>query len=307
MYSSSTESKMAMAKTVVSTIGSIAAASMVVRSVARDYLPPEFQDYLYYGFRNFINKLFRQLTVVIYEFDGIQENDIYNAATLYLGSRISTKTHRIKINKNTSDENVNIAMEIKDEFVDIFNGVKFKWSLVSKEQPTTKYHNYNNGGSTSRSEQRSLELTFHHKHKDLALNEYFPFILNDAKTRKIEEKTVKIFTVDTYQRSVWTSVNLDHPATFATLAMDIDVKERVMKDLDRFVERRGYYRKVGKACEEPRNQVWAGTCEQGLDLGERDAKRFLQNRKPLGSSQRWEGLSATTLRREDKYSFRERK
>ncbi|KAM0022243.1 putative AAA+ ATPase domain, ATPase, AAA-type, core [Helianthus debilis subsp. tardiflorus] len=29
--------------------------------------------------------------------------------------------------------------------------------------------------------------------------------------------------------------------------MDIDVKERVMKDLDRFVERREFYRKVGKA------------------------------------------------------------
>uniref|UniRef100_A0A251SGM3 Putative ATPase, AAA-type, core n=1 Tax=Helianthus annuus TaxID=4232 RepID=A0A251SGM3_HELAN len=243
--SSSTESKMAMAKTVVSSIGSVVAASMVVRSVARDYLPSEFQDYLYYGFRNFINKFFRQLTVVIYEFDGIQENDIYNAATLYLGSRISTKTHRIKINKNTSEENINIAMEIKDEFVDIFNGVKFKWSLVCKEQPTIKYHNYNNGGSTSRSDQRSLELTFHRKHKDLALNEYLSFILNDAKTRKREDKTVKIFT--TQYETEWTSVNLDHPAKFATLAMDIDVKERVMKDLDRFVERREYYRKVGKA------------------------------------------------------------
>ncbi|GJS99762.1 AAA-ATPase-like protein [Tanacetum coccineum] len=39
---------------------------------------------------------------------------------------------------------------------------------------------------------------------------------------------------------------LDHPSNFATLAMDPDVKEKVMKDLDRFVARREYYR-IGKA------------------------------------------------------------
>ncbi|KAI3798866.1 hypothetical protein L1987_34150 [Smallanthus sonchifolius] len=246
--SSSTESKIAMAKTVVSTIGSVAAASVVARSVAREYLPSEFQDYLYFGLRNFINKLSRQLTMVIYEFDGFQENEIYNATQLYLGSRISLQTNRLKITKNPSDKNINVAMEINDEFIDTYNGVKFKWSLVSKKLPTREYQNYDDmNGSSSRTDQRSLELTFHRKHKDLALNDYLPFIINDAKTRKQEEKTVKLFTLESYQRQVWTSVNLDHPATFATLAMETDVKEKVMKDLDRFVERREYYRKVGKA------------------------------------------------------------
>ncbi|KAM0022247.1 putative AAA+ ATPase domain, ATPase, AAA-type, core, AAA-type ATPase domain-containing protein [Helianthus debilis subsp. tardiflorus] len=240
------ESKIAMAKTVVSTIRSVAAVSMVVRSVACDYLPTEFQDYLYFGLRNFINKLFRQLTVVIYESDGIQENEIYNAATLYLGSRTSSETHRLKITKNHSEKNINVAMEINDEFIDVYNGVKFKWSSVSKELPITEYYDYSSNRYVSRSDKRLLELTFHRKHKDLALNEYLPFILNDAKTRKIEENTVKLFTVDMYQGS-WTSVNLDHPAIFATLAMETDVKEKVMKDLDRFVERREFYQKVGKA------------------------------------------------------------
>ncbi|MFS8010477.1 putative AAA+ ATPase domain, ATPase, AAA-type, core, AAA-type ATPase domain-containing protein [Helianthus anomalus] len=245
---SSTESKIAMAKTVVSTIGSIAAASMVARSVARDYLPPEFQDYLYFGLRNFINKLFRQLTIVIYEFNGIRENEIYNAATLYLGSRISPETNRLKITKHPSEKNINVAMEINNEFIDIYNGVKFKWSLVSKELPTVEFQEYDDDGRYyTRSDKRSLELTFHRKHKDLALNKYLPFILNDAKTRKVEDKAVKIFTVDMDRRTAWTSVNLDHPSKFATLAMDTDVKEKVMKDLDRFVERREYYRKVGKA------------------------------------------------------------
>ncbi|KAK9059007.1 hypothetical protein SSX86_021626 [Deinandra increscens subsp. villosa] len=249
--SSSTESKIAMAKTVVSTIGSVAAASMVARSIAREYLPSEFQDYLYFGLRDFINKLSRQLTMVIYEFDGFQENEIYNATELYLGSRISFNIHRMKVTKVPSEKNINVAMEINDEFVDVYNGVKFKWCLVSKKQPTREYHNHNhnydnmNGSSTTTTDLRSFELTFHRKHKDVALNEYFPFILNDSKTRKQEEKTVKLFTLN--QGTVWTSVSLDHPATFATLAMDTDAKEKVMNDLDRFLQRREYYRTVGKA------------------------------------------------------------
>ncbi|KAK1410434.1 hypothetical protein QVD17_36971 [Tagetes erecta] len=249
MSSSTYESKIAMAKTVVSTIGSIAAASMVARSIAREYLPVEFQDYLYFGLRNFINKLSRQLTMVIYEFDGFQENEIYKAAELYLGYRISSDIHRLKVTKNSNEKNINVAMEMNDEFVDVYNGVKFKWCLLSKTLPTREYHNYDDmGGSMNRSDQRSLELTFHKKHKDLVLNEYLPFILNDAKTTKQEDKTVKLFTLDNNRGgTMWSSVNLDHPATFATLAMETDVKENVMKDLDRFVERREYYRKVGKA------------------------------------------------------------
>ncbi|KAK1410435.1 hypothetical protein QVD17_36972 [Tagetes erecta] len=247
--SSSTESKIDTVKTVISAIGSVAAASMVARSVAREYLPSEFQDYLYFGLRSFINKLSRQLTMVIYEFDGFQENEIYKATELYLGSINSFDIHRMKITKHPSDKNINVAMEMNDEVVDVYNGVKFKWTLMSKKIPTREYHNFGDlmNTSTSRTDQRSLELTFHRKHKELALNEYLPFILNDAKTKKQEDKTVKLFTLDVNRGMVWTSVSLDHPATFATMAMETDVKEKVMKDLDRFVERKEYYRKVGKA------------------------------------------------------------
>ncbi|CAH1437228.1 unnamed protein product [Lactuca virosa] len=250
--SPSTETKTAMAKTVISTIGSVAAAAMVLRSVARDYLPPEFQDYLFYGFRSFINKFSTQLTMVIYESDGFRDNEIYNATELYLATRISHEIHRLKITKNPSEKKINVAMEINEEFTDVYNGVKFRWSLVSKKTPTREYYNNDDMSGSSRSDLRFLELSFHRKHKDLVLNEYLPFIINDAKTRKQEERSVKLFTIDTKTvysgyPTVWTSVNLEHPANFDTLAMDTDIKEKVMKDLDRFIQRREYYRKVGKA------------------------------------------------------------
>ncbi|CAH1444110.1 unnamed protein product [Lactuca virosa] len=243
-----------MAKTVVSTISSVAAAATVVRSVARDYLPPEFQDYLHLGFRNFINKFSTQLTMVIYEFDGFAENEIYKATELYLSTRTSPQIHRMKLTKHANEKDINVAMDTNEEFTDIYNGVKFKWCLVTNKAPTREYYRNDGMNRSTGSDLRMLELTFHRKHKDLALKEYLPFILNDSKTRKQEEKSVKLFTVDTMMmRSgfprMWVPVNLDHDhqANFATLAMDIDVKEKVMKDLDRFIKRRDYYRKVGKA------------------------------------------------------------
>lgn len=68
---------------------------------------------------------------------------------------------------------------------------------------------------------------------------------------KLETRTLKIHTMD-YENmhdlsAVWTPVNLDHPATFETLAMDSEQKDMIAKDLDRFVQRKDYYRRVGKA------------------------------------------------------------
>ncbi|GFY89709.1 P-loop containing nucleoside triphosphate hydrolases superfamily protein [Actinidia rufa] len=52
---------------------------------------------------------------------------------------------------------------------------------------------------------------------------------------------------DVQSSHAWNAINLDHPATFETLAMDVELKSTIMEDLERFVRRRDLYRKVGKA------------------------------------------------------------
>ncbi|CAI9272329.1 unnamed protein product [Lactuca saligna] len=139
-------------------------------------------------------------------------------------------------------------MEVNEEFTDIYKGVKLYWSSVSKKTPTKQSCSHNDMKSSSRTTKHSLELTFHQDYKDLVLNDYLPFVLKSAEMKKQEQKTLKLFTVSLYSRPTnWMSVNLDHPTNFTTLAMDSGIKEKVIKDLNRFVERREYYRKVGKA------------------------------------------------------------
>ncbi|KAI3722820.1 hypothetical protein L2E82_33934 [Cichorium intybus] len=220
---------------------------MVVRSVARDYLPPEVRNYLYLSLRNFINKFSTHMTMVIYESDEFQENEIYSAIELYIAAKTSTDIHRVKVTKTPNQNNIAVAMEINEEFTDIYKGVKLDWSSVSKKSPTRYYRNHDDTSHSTRTDQRYLELTFHREHKDLVLNEYLPSLLKAAKMKKQQQKTLKLFTPSHSRTTKWKSVNLDHPANFTTLAMDSDTKEKVIKDLDRFVERREYYRKVGKA------------------------------------------------------------
>ncbi|KAJ0728792.1 putative AAA+ ATPase domain, ATPase, AAA-type, core, AAA-type ATPase domain-containing protein [Helianthus annuus] len=251
MPSSSTKRKTINPQTVISTVGSIAAAAMLIRSLSRQYLPPEFRNHIYLHFRSFINKFSTQLTMVIYEHEGFNDNEIYTATQLYLADRISPDIHHLKVTKNPNEQHINVAIEINEEYTDIYNGVNFCWSLVSKKNPTREFYTHDDNGRSTRSDLRSLHLTFHWKHKDLALHDYLPYIINYAKAKKQNVKILKLFTVDkkvNYARTVtWTSVNLDHPASFETVAMDTGVKEMVMEDLARFLERREYYRRVGKA------------------------------------------------------------
>ncbi|KAL3621441.1 hypothetical protein CASFOL_036353 [Castilleja foliolosa] len=66
---------------------------------------------------------------------------------------------------------------------------------------------------------------------------------------------VKLFTTDSPfdndddddGNRYWGSMNLDHPVTFDKLAMDPSLKLSVIEDLDRFLRRKEYYKKVGKA------------------------------------------------------------
>ncbi|KAJ8570419.1 hypothetical protein K7X08_037391 [Anisodus acutangulus] len=146
-----------------------------------------------------------------------------------------------------------MSMERNAEVTDYYKGHKFKWILACKQVQSSRdsFYNPRDMNSTLRSEVRSYELSFHRKNKDLVLKCYLPYIINEAKLQKLETRTLKIHTVDHEMMhglsEVWTPVNLDHLATFETLAMDLEQKDKILKDLDRFVKRKNYYRKVGKA------------------------------------------------------------
>ncbi|XP_006290890.2 LOW QUALITY PROTEIN: protein HYPER-SENSITIVITY-RELATED 4 [Capsella rubella] len=250
--SSSAESRLATAKTVLTTAASVAATAMLARSLVQDYLPDEVHNYISYGFRCIFGYFSSQMTIIIEEFEGFAHNEVFEAAEAYLATKISPSNKRIKVSKHEKENNYNVTVERDEEVSDTYNGVKFQWILHCRHVESKHFHNPRDLNSTLRSEVRSFELNFHKKYKDVALESYLPFMVKRATLMKQEKKTLKIFTLSPENMygnysDAWTSVTLDHPSTFKTLAMDSDVKRNVMDDLDQFVQRRDYYKRVGKA------------------------------------------------------------
>ncbi|CAN8254769.1 unnamed protein product [Cochlearia groenlandica] len=250
--SSSAESRLATAKTVLTTAASVAATAMLAKSLVQDYLPDEVHHFISYSFHAFFAYFSSQMTIIIEEFDGLVHNEIFEAAEAYLATKISPSNRRIKVSKHEKENNYNVTVERDEEVIDTYNGVKFKWVLYCSHVESKNFHNPRDLNSTLKSEVRSFELSFHKKYKDMALESYLPFMVKRAVVMKQEKKTLNIFTLDPDSMygnyaEAWTSVTLDHPSTFKTLAMDSNVKSNVMEDLEQFLRRKEFYKRVGKA------------------------------------------------------------
>ncbi|KAJ0076589.1 hypothetical protein Patl1_36469 [Pistacia atlantica] len=251
MFFSTTTTQMPSAKTVVSVAASAAGTAMLVRKLARDYLPHEVRDYLFFKVRDFIARFSNELTLVIEESDdGFNLNQLFKAAKFYLESKIPPHVRRIKINLPKKETKISLSVEKNEEIVDKFNGIHLTWRFISKQAPSKVVRDLLHYGPTVQNQVKFFELSFHKKHKDVILENYIPHVLKKSTEIIEEKKTLKLHTLKLDGMSgmdAWQSVNLDHPATFDTLAMDLDKKKRIMEDLERFVRRKEFYKRVGKA------------------------------------------------------------
>ncbi|TMW88419.1 hypothetical protein EJD97_018591 [Solanum chilense] len=251
MSSSSTELKLALAKRVLSRVGSIATTIMLVQTIVHNYIPRELYAYLFFGLKNMFTNFSKQLTMVINEFDGLVKNKIYEAATIYLANKLSPHINRLKISKTAKEKYFNITMERNEEVIDVYNGQTFKWIWLCRQTESKNFYNPRDMDSAEKSIIRSFELTFHKKNKDLVLNSYLTYIMEEATLQKHKNKTIKIHTVGYEKKfclhNMWKSVNFYHPATFDTIVMDSNQKDMILKDLEKFMTRKEYYWEVGKA------------------------------------------------------------
>uniref|UniRef100_A0A803KYI4 AAA+ ATPase domain-containing protein n=1 Tax=Chenopodium quinoa TaxID=63459 RepID=A0A803KYI4_CHEQI len=221
MASSST---MMTAKSVLSTVGSAAAAVMVARAVINDFLPYEVRDYLFSSIHSIFSRRFStEITMIIEEFDGLESNQIFDAIELFIGALTKTTSTsasatRLMVRKPVSGGEILVNVDRNEEIIDEFEGIKFRWMLRCHTiQSNNEFYQPRDMNSALRSEQSEF--------------------------LKMETKTIKLFTNN---RNAWTSITLNHPATFETVVMDTELKRMIIDDLDRFLKRKEYYRHVGK-------------------------------------------------------------
>ena len=243
--------EMPTASALFSAYASFSGTMMLVRSVINELIPRELQSYLYSAVRQLFTPLSSDLTLIIEEFSGMGRNQVFDAAELYLRTKVSPAAARLRVSKNPRQKTLAVAIDRGEQIEDAFENIHLNWRFVCTEEDKN-----NRSG-----EERYFELSFHKKFKDRVLGFYLPFVIIRANAIKEEQKVVKIYSRECpYQdedgggrgrwgslNGCWGSVNLEHPSTFETLALDPEMKKTIMEDLDRFVRRRDFYKKVGKA------------------------------------------------------------
>ncbi|CAK7350492.1 unnamed protein product [Dovyalis caffra] len=231
--------------TLFSAYASFAASMMLVRSIANEVVPHELRSYLSTAIYHLFTPLSPHITLVIDERCGISRNQVYDAAEIFLKSKISPSTERLKIAKTPRQKTFSVAIEKGEVVTDVFEKIKLKWVYVCTE-PQNNSHS---------GEKRRFELSFNKKYKEKVMDCYLPHVLKRAKEIKDEEKVVKLYNRDcpfddedgNGHGGMWGSINLEHPSTFDTLALDPELKKMIVDDLKRFLARKEFYKKVGKA------------------------------------------------------------
>ncbi|KAI3686660.1 hypothetical protein L1987_80343 [Smallanthus sonchifolius] len=227
-------------KAILTAAASLTASALLFQTIASTLLPSDLQTHLSSSLKTLFKRLSPHLTIVIPDSDGLTPNHLFQASNLFLSTKLSPSTHRIKATKLETEQTFTITIDTNQLITDTFQTIPCKWILQTE-------HVEVNQTSNARSEHKFFELTFHKKHKETIITKYLPYILNKAKEIKEANKTVKLHTVDYNGTDYWSSVVLNHPATFETLAMNEKMKGEILEDVNLFVRRKEYYRRVGRA------------------------------------------------------------
>ncbi|XP_010548314.1 PREDICTED: AAA-ATPase At2g18193-like [Tarenaya hassleriana] len=241
MFSSSEISR--TASTLFAAYASLTGFLMLLRSMFYDFVPEKLRSYVSDFLHRFFTPKSNDLTIIVDENFGMSRNHVFDAAELYLRTKIGPKTERLRVGKTTRQKHFTLMIEKGEEIVDSFGGFDLKWSYVQTESEK---------GDQSR---RYYELTFEKKFRDRVMSSYLDHVVSESEEIRRNLRTVKLYSRDVYSNDDddncaggnWGCVNLEHPSTFETLAMDPEAKKKIIADLDRFLRRREFYKRVGKA------------------------------------------------------------
>ncbi|KAJ4770385.1 P-loop containing nucleoside triphosphate hydrolases superfamily protein [Rhynchospora pubera] len=188
-----------------------------------------------------------QLTLVVEESDGFSPNRMYKVVQSYLVSIAvsgASTARRLCItvpydgddNAEVRSEAIQITVDTGEEVVDFYQEAKFLWRVAIRESfGNTGQFFYSHGDPT---EVKYFELTFDERYREFAIKSYIPYILEQA-------KTIRLWTNN--EDAMWKPAKLRQVATLNTLAMKEEKKKALIDDLSKFVQKKEYYNRIGKA------------------------------------------------------------
>ncbi|KAE8125967.1 hypothetical protein FH972_020726 [Carpinus fangiana] len=126
------------ASTLFSAYASFAATMMMVWSMANQIVPYELCAYLHSALNYLFTPRSSALTLVIDECCGMPRNQVYEAAEVYLRTKVVPATDCLRVSKTQRQKHISAAIEKGEEINDKFENFQVKWLLVCTVSETFK-------------------------------------------------------------------------------------------------------------------------------------------------------------------------
>ncbi|XP_047975269.1 AAA-ATPase At4g25835-like [Salvia hispanica] len=169
---------------------------------------------------------------------GVDVNDLYRQATLYLNSINPASTcRRLSLSRSKSSTRISYSVAPSHTVVDSFRGHRLSWT------------HHVDTVEDSVEERRTFTLKLP-KHSRLTI--IAPY-LDHVAARAAEFERVmverRLFTNSARGSfdSGWSSVAFRHPSTFDTLALEPEMKKQLVEDLTAFADGGEFYKRIGRA------------------------------------------------------------
>ncbi|TYG94663.1 hypothetical protein ES288_A11G206400v1 [Gossypium darwinii] len=225
--------------TILSAYASISAMAMLIRTILNEMLPERMTNYIFSMIYDFTSAYFSSdFTFIIENRWHAGDNQLFRAAEIYLPTIIGPSSDSLLVGFDESSDpttppkrSIPVDCRIKDDF----DGMRLEWTLSSIEPK--KYYVPT---------KRFFSLTCNKRDRERVEQRYFPYINRTAQEILNKSDSLSIYTYD-QECSMWEPTAFKHPSTFETLAMEPQLKEFIMKDLDSFMERKEFFENVGRA------------------------------------------------------------
>ncbi|CAD6266573.1 unnamed protein product [Miscanthus lutarioriparius] len=189
-----------------------------------------------------------EITISEYGAERFRRSDFFLAAEAYLSDACAPRARKLKAELGRDSSNLQVSVGDNDEVTDAYQGATVWWYVAKKVPRSNVISLYGN-----QDDPRTYRVVFHRRHRDLVVDRYLPYVLEEGRAVTVRNRQRRLFTNNpsgswnSYSgKNVWSHVPFEHPATFDTLAMDPDDKEEILDEFQAFREAKDYYTKVGK-------------------------------------------------------------
>ncbi|XP_010691090.2 AAA-ATPase At3g50940 [Beta vulgaris subsp. vulgaris] len=173
-------------------------------------------------------------------------NEVFNACEAYLSNTLRSLSTRLEGCRRCSAEPVSYYLAQGEEYIEYVrlndenDNVKLKWKFTCRNDK---------GEEDDSGSKKSFELSFDPRYKDMVLDSFLPLVVIKSYDYLIDmKKEIFLHTFTAMpSRYHWDRVSFNHPFTFDALALDPELKKSILDDLDMFLRRKEFYKKIGRA------------------------------------------------------------